>query len=123
MTLKWIGVIGVMVGLAGSAFQFRGKISPWLFSVLEGFRSAQTTRVYATWFAYVGIAALIGCSIWVLVRPRLRAANSRLTQTQPSEPDGANLRRKIERLAKEAWGAREDIVSNKLTLRQQSIRL
>jgi hypothetical protein len=121
MTLKWIGLIGVMVGLAGSAFQFRAKISSWLFLAVDAFRSAQTTSVHATWYAYVGVAALIGWSMWVLRRRRIRVTNSRLTRTQPSEPNGANLKRKIERLATEAWGAREDIVSNKLALRQESI--
>src|SRR6266404_354128 len=121
LTLKWIGVIGVMVGLSAAFVEFRAEISSRLFPAFEAFRSVQTAKAYATWFAYVGLAALIGLSTWVLARRRTRGSDFGPPQTQPSEPNGANLKRKIERLAAEAWGAREDILANKLALRQESI--
>jgi hypothetical protein len=80
------------------------------------------------WFAAVTIAVLIAAGLCFLYLYRSRTSRDQRTQftsrtlrTQPSEPKGANLKGRIERLATEAWGSREDIVSNGLLLRREAV--
>jgi hypothetical protein len=114
--LKWISAVIVVSSLAAVTFAARDQLN--LSALTKQAQLTSKTNETLVWVSAPISLALAGAGIWIY---RRRFRGTQPLQRQPSEPRGANLKGKIERLAIDAWGTRDIIVSRKLLLRSETV--